>query len=159
MPDYLTCIMNSEAPEKSIADYLGVLEESGYRGRVKIAFDEWNLRSWHHPGFPRKEVQDYSNPEVTRLVGAREERHRIPIHHGRRVVLSVVPQCLLRHAEDVGMANIAPTVNTRGPLLFIRRESSGAPISTPWRCMPTCFSRESATCQSRRTHWFMAANP
>lgn len=54
MPDYLTCIIHSESPEQLIANYVGVLEDSGYRGRIKIAFDEWHLRSWHHPGFPRK---------------------------------------------------------------------------------------------------------
>jgi hypothetical protein len=75
MPDYLTCIMHSESPEQMIANYIGVLQESGYRGRIKIAFDEWNLRGWHHEGFPRKEVQDYTNPEVIRLVAAREKNH------------------------------------------------------------------------------------
>ena len=30
------------------------MDEAGFRGRIKIAFDEWNLRGWHHPGFPRK---------------------------------------------------------------------------------------------------------
>ena len=69
MPDYLTCITHSESPENMIRDYIGVLEEAGYRGRIKIAFDEWNLRGWHHPGFPRKTVQDYNDPEVKRLVG------------------------------------------------------------------------------------------
>ena len=44
MPDYLTCIMHSEGPENTIAGFLGVLDESGYRGRIKIAYDEWNLR-------------------------------------------------------------------------------------------------------------------
>ncbi len=117
MPDYLTCIMQSEAPEKLIADYVGVLDESGYRGRIKIAFDEWNLRGWHHPGFPRKEVQDYTNPEVISLIAAREKSD-IPSQYTMADALfsaSFFNACL-RHAEDVGMANIAPIVNTRGPL-------------------------------------------
>ena len=29
-----------------------LIEEAGHRGRIKIAFDEWNLRGWHHPGKP-----------------------------------------------------------------------------------------------------------
>jgi len=117
MPDYLTCIMYSDTPEQMISDYIGVLAESGYRGRIKIAFDEWNLRSWHHPGFPRKEVQDYKDPEVIRLVKARDEAD-IPCQYTMADALfsaSFFNACL-RHAEDVGMANIAPIVNTRGPL-------------------------------------------
>jgi alpha-N-arabinofuranosidase len=116
-PDYLTCIMQSEAPEKMIRDYIGVLEEAGYRGRIKIAFDEWNLRSWHHPGFPRKTVQDYNDPEVKRLVAARENNALASQYTMADALFSAsFFNACLRHAEDVGMANIAPIVNTRGPL-------------------------------------------
>ncbi len=116
-PDCMTCIMESEGPEKLIADYIRVLEESGYRGRIKIAFDEWNLRGWHHPGFPRKTVQDYDDPAVVKLVAARE-KNLIASQYTMADALfsaSFLNACL-RHADDVGMANIAPLVNTRGPL-------------------------------------------
>jgi alpha-N-arabinofuranosidase len=117
MPDYLTCIMHSESPEQLIANYIGVLQESGYRGHIKIAFDEWNLRGWHHEGFPRKEVQDYSNPEIIRLVAAREKNHIASQYTMADALFSAsFLNACLRHAEDVGMANIAPLVNTRGPL-------------------------------------------
>ena len=122
MPDYLTCIMKSEGPEELIANYVRVLEESGYRGRIKIAFDEWNLRGWHHPGFPRKTVQDYDNPEIIALVAARE-RNLIASQYTMADALfsaSFFNACL-RHAEDVAMANIAPLVNTRGPLYVHRK--------------------------------------
>ena len=117
MPGYLTCIMTSDSPEKMIADYIGVLEEAGVRGRIKIAFDEWNLRGWHHPGFPRKEVQKHDDPEVIRLIGERA-KNDIASQYSMADALfsaSFLNACL-RHAEDVGMANIAPIVNTRGPL-------------------------------------------
>ncbi|UCG49964.1 MAG: hypothetical protein JSU94_09295 [Phycisphaerales bacterium] len=117
MPDYLTCIMNSERPEQTIAGFVGVLGESGYRGRIKIAFDEWNLRGWHHPGFPRKTVQDYSDPEVAKLVKAREKNDIASQYTMADALFSAsFLNACLRHAEDVGMANIAPLVNTRGPL-------------------------------------------
>jgi alpha-N-arabinofuranosidase len=117
IPDYLTCIMHSESPERMIADYIGVLEEAGYRGRLKIAFDEWNLRSWHHPGFPRKAVQDYTDPEVKRLVAARDNNALAAQYTMADALFSAsFFNACLRHAEDVGMANIAPLVNTRGPL-------------------------------------------
>ncbi len=117
MPDYLTCIMESEGPEKTIVDTIAILEEAGYRGQIKIAFDEWNLRSWHHPGFPRKEVADYNDPAVIELVNARD-KNSIASQYTMADALftaSFLNACL-RHCDDVGMANIAPIVNTRGPL-------------------------------------------
>ncbi|MEN6308256.1 MAG: carbohydrate binding domain-containing protein, partial [Anaerohalosphaeraceae bacterium] len=67
-PDYLTCIMQSQGPEQSITSVIDILEETGYRGRIKIAFDEWNLRGWHHPGFPRKVFGSPDDPEVKKLI-------------------------------------------------------------------------------------------
>ena len=117
MPDYLTCIMQSEAPEKSLASFIGVLEESGYRGKIKIAYDEWNLRGWHHPGFPRKEVQNYADPKVAERVAARAKADIASQYTMADALFSAsFFNACLRHAEDVGMANIAPIVNTRGPL-------------------------------------------
>ena len=117
MPGYMDCVMKCEEPEQLISEYADVLEESGHRGRIKIAFDEWNLRGWHHPGFPRKTVQPYGDPEVVRLVRARE-KNLIASQYTMADALfsaSFLNACL-RHADDVGMANIAPLVNTRGPL-------------------------------------------
>jgi alpha-L-arabinofuranosidase len=117
MPDYLTCIMHSEGPEESIVGCLGVLDESGYRGKIKIAYDEWNLRAWHHEGFPRKTVQNYADPEVIRLIRAREKNDIASQYTMADALFSAsFFNACLRHAEDVGMANIAPLVNTRGPL-------------------------------------------
>ena len=117
MPDYMTCIMKSEGPEELITDYINVLEEAGYRNRIKIAFDEWNLRAWHHPNFPRKTVQDYNDPEVIESIEHRK-KNLIASQYTMADALfsaSFLNACL-RHSEDVGMANIAPLVNTRGPL-------------------------------------------
>jgi len=109
--------MHSESPEQLLANYICVLEDSGYRGRIKIAFDEWNLRGWHHEGFPRKAVQDYNNSEIIRLVAAREKNHIASQYTMADALFSAsFLNACLRHAEDVGMANIAPLVNTRGPL-------------------------------------------
>jgi alpha-N-arabinofuranosidase len=121
-PDYLSCVMLSDKPETDITETIRILDESGHRGRIKIAFDEWNLRGWHHPGFPRKMVQDYSDPDVRALIQARE-KNEIASQYTMADALfsaSFLNTCL-RHAEDVGMANIAPIVNTRGPL-FVHAE-------------------------------------
>jgi len=127
IPDYLTCIMKSDAPENEIANYTRVLDEAGFRGKIKIAFDEWNLRSWHHPGFPRRTVQNYADPEVMRLVAERDKSDIASQYTMADALFSAsFLNACLRHAEDVGMANIAPIVNTRGPLFvhpkgFVRR--------------------------------------
>jgi len=116
-PDYLSCIMKSELPEATLKSFISVLEESGYRGRIKIAFDEWNLRGWHHPGFPRKTIQNYADPEVTKLIKARDKNNIASQYTMADALFSAsfLNSCL-RHAEDVDMANIAPIMNTRGPL-------------------------------------------
>ena len=49
-------------PESSFLSILDILDKTGGRGKVKLAFDEWNLRGWHHPGFPRKQVSETSDP-------------------------------------------------------------------------------------------------
>ncbi len=116
-PDYLTCIMHSEEPERSLTGYIRILDEAGYRGKIKIAYDEWNLRGWHHPGFPRNAVQKYSEPEVQRLVQARDINDLASQYTMADALFSAsFFNACLRHAEDVGMANIAPIINTRGPL-------------------------------------------
>lgn len=117
MPDYLSCIMLSEGPEQTITSVIDILEEAGYRGRIKIAFDEWNLRGWHHPGFPRKIVETPQDPKTIGLIEARD-KNAIASQYTMADALfsaSFLNACL-RHADDVGMANIAPIVNTRGPL-------------------------------------------
>lgn len=115
--DYMTAIMKSTSPDRILAGCIGLIDKAGYRGKVKIAFDEWNLRAWYHPGFPRKTVQDYSDPEIQRLVDAREENEIASQYTMADALFSAsFFNACLRNAEDVGMANIAPLVNTRGPL-------------------------------------------
>ncbi len=116
-PDYLSCIMQSTGPETTIQRVIGLLDQAGHRGRIKIAFDEWNLRGWHHPGFPRKQVSDTGDPAVAQLIRNRD-KNAIASQYTMADALfsaSFLNACL-RHADDVGMANIAPIVNTRGPL-------------------------------------------
>ena len=109
--------MQAGGPDRLIREVIGVLEEAGYRGRIKIAFDEWNLRGWHHPGFPRKEVVDPGDAEARELI-ERRDINTIASQYSMADALfsaSFLNACL-RHCDDVGMANIAPIVNTRGPL-------------------------------------------
>ncbi|MFO0892039.1 MAG: alpha-L-arabinofuranosidase C-terminal domain-containing protein [Isosphaeraceae bacterium] len=116
-PDYPSCITLSDGPERTIGRVIALLDEAGVRGRVKIAFDEWNLRGWHHPGFPRKAVSDPADPSVGALIRARDRNDDASRYTMADALFSAsFLNACLRHADDVGMANIAPIVNTRGPL-------------------------------------------
>ena len=115
--DYLTAVMKSEMPEACVRIATKSLADHG-RGRIQIAFDEWNLRAWQHPGFPRDSVKDFQDPEVRRLVELRRRQNDAASQYTVADALfsaSFLNACL-RHCEDVGMANIAPIINTRGPL-------------------------------------------
>lgn len=48
--DYVTCMLKTTKPEEQIQHTINILKKTGYDNKIKIAFDEWNLRNWHHPG-------------------------------------------------------------------------------------------------------------
>jgi alpha-N-arabinofuranosidase len=116
--DYMTAITKSEMPEAYIKVAGESLGNAGMRDRIKIAFDEWNLRAWQHPGFPRNKVADYNDPKIIDLVQRRVKGNDFAEQYTMADALfsaSFFNACL-RHCENVTMANIAPIVNTRGPL-------------------------------------------
>jgi alpha-N-arabinofuranosidase len=117
IPSYLDCVMKSNGPERLISRYIGILEQCGFRGRIKIAFDEWNLRAWHHPGYPERKSVERDSAEIINKIAARE-KNQIASQYTMADALFTASffNACLRHAEDVDMANIAPIVNTRGPL-------------------------------------------
>jgi alpha-L-arabinofuranosidase len=115
---YLQAIARSDDPEAYISLIIESIEEAGLRGKLKIAFDEWNLRAWQHPGFPRDEVDDFNEPEILSLVDLRKQQNDLPDQYTMADALFAASffNACIRHSEDVTMANIAPLVNTRGPL-------------------------------------------
>ena len=115
--DYLTAITKSEAPEVNMTIVTESLRKAGF-DRIRIAFDEWNLRAWQHPGFPRDVVENYDAPAIRELVERRRKQNDLASQYTMADALfaaSFLNACL-RHSEQVTMATIAPLVNTRGPL-------------------------------------------
>ena len=118
-PDYLSCMMLSEKPDAHIGAAVRSIDEADMRERLTIAFDEWNLRSWHHPGFsghhPR--TVDPQDPEVIALIDARNKSLEPSLYTMADALFcaSFFNACL-RHADDVTMANVACLVNQTGPL-------------------------------------------
>jgi alpha-N-arabinofuranosidase len=107
---YLECMARTLEPENSIRRVEAMIRATGNEG-VSIAFDEWNLRGWHHPwttepGFV--EARDLNDDNSTYTVAD-------------AVFSAVFLNTCLRHADTVTMANLAPTVNARGPL-FVHPE-------------------------------------
>jgi alpha-L-arabinofuranosidase len=123
-PDYLSCMMLSEKPNTHINAIVQSLEKADMRGRIKIAFDEWNLRSWHHPGFSghvAREV-DYDDPEVVALIKARDKSLEPTLYTmADALFCASFFNASLRNSDDVAMANIACLVNQTGPL-FVHPE-------------------------------------
>ncbi len=112
---YLDCMMRSDMPEKDIRRTINILEEAGYgKGRIKIAYDEWNLRNWHHPwhGDFRKGF------EV-------DARRKNDIQSTYTMADALFSACFLnaclRNSDIVEMACFSPIVNTRGAL-FVHPE-------------------------------------
>ncbi|MCK5278835.1 MAG: hypothetical protein KAK04_09855 [Cyclobacteriaceae bacterium] len=121
-PNYLSCMVLSEKPElyiKKVVNSIHQAEAEGLieKGQIKIALDEWNLRSWHHPGFQRNEKVDYNDPEIIKLINARDKSLNPAIYNLSDALFaaSFFNSCL-RHSENIAMANIAPLVNQTGPL-------------------------------------------
>lgn len=109
--DYLHCVARSQQPEQQIQKAIDLLNQTGFGERIKIAFDEWNLRGWHHPGFPGGGA---NNLEMIR------ERDDNDINETYTMADAVFSASFLngclRHADYVHMACMAPVVNARGPL-------------------------------------------
>ncbi|MBR4172722.1 MAG: alpha-N-arabinofuranosidase [Kiritimatiellae bacterium] len=114
---YLKCMMRTTAPEADIMRTIGVLEKAGFGGgKIAIAFDEWNLRGWYHPGlgnFRRDATMDY------------EARRKNDIASTYTMADALFSACFLntclRHSDVVKMANFSPAVNTRGAI-FVHRK-------------------------------------
>ena len=95
----------------SIARVRGLLTALGLEKRIKIAFDEWNLRGWYHPNMH------------TETMGLTEAEYLAPrdqndVNSSYTMADAVFTACFLselnRNCDIVGMANFAPAVNTRG---------------------------------------------
>jgi alpha-N-arabinofuranosidase len=104
-------MVKSSNPVGGIVTVERLLDSTGFKGRIKIAFDEWNLRGWHSPGANKK--TGFGAAEI-------KARDRNDLNGTYTMADALFSACFLnsclRHADTVKMATIAPVVNTRGPL-------------------------------------------
>ncbi|MCE5279173.1 MAG: alpha-L-arabinofuranosidase C-terminal domain-containing protein [Planctomycetaceae bacterium] len=106
--DYATCMTRSLGPQEMIRRAASILDVANLGGKVAIAFDEWNLRGWHHPNLGSAAFGD---------VAARDKNDLNATYTMADAVFSACfLNACLRNAQTVKMACMAPVVNARGPL-------------------------------------------
>ena len=97
--------------DDSIKKTRGMLAAFGLEKDIKIAFDEWNLRGWHHPGVHQLEISS----DKAYYLGARDLNDRNQDYTMADTVFTgSFLNMLLKNSDIVGMANFAPIINTRG---------------------------------------------
>lgn len=108
---YLKCMLAGPIPERHIQQAVDLLNQNGFGEKIKIAFDEWNLRGWHHPGFPG------GGGNQLGMIQERDENDLNETYTMADAIFSAsfLNGCL-RQAKYVHMACMAPVVNARGPL-------------------------------------------
>ena len=105
---YDNIIARAFEPEARIVTVKHILGSLGYLGKLRIAFDEWNLRGWCHPNFMNFGAADHA------LMDAND------INSNYNMADAIFTACFLnsclRHCDVVGMANFSPVVNTVGAI-------------------------------------------
>lgn len=109
--DYDACMVYTKDIGASVRKVRGLLEALGLEKKIKIAYDEWNLRQWYHPCVHSVE-QGVTKEE---FLYPRDDND---INSQYTMADAVFTACFLnmcnRNCDLVGMANFAPVVNTRG---------------------------------------------
>ncbi|MCY4538107.1 MAG: alpha-N-arabinofuranosidase [Chloroflexi bacterium] len=95
-------------PEERIVTTKHILGSLGFLGKIRIAFDEWNLRGWCHPNLMMFGSADHAVIDKN------------DINSNYNMADAVFTACFLnsclRHCDVVGMANFSPVVNTVGAI-------------------------------------------
>jgi Alpha-L-arabinofuranosidase len=110
---YEECMAYTDKIDDSVQKVRGLLTALGLEKKIKIAFDEWNLRAWYHPNimdvYQGKTKEEYLNP-----------RNKNDINSQYTMADAVFTACFLnmvnRNCDIVGMANFSPIINTRGAI-------------------------------------------
>lgn len=111
LADYETCMAYTNSCDHSVKEVRGLLTAMHLEHQIRIAFDEWNLRQWYHPGV-MDAVQARTKEEYLLPRDKNDENSSYTMAD------AVFSACFLnamnRNCDIVGMACFAPIVNTRG---------------------------------------------
>lgn len=111
LANYTQCMAYTDQVDRAVKDVRGLLTALHLEKNIKIAFDEWNLRSWHHPNVHTIQQGIDKDSYVT-------PRNKNDDNSSYTMADAVFTACFLnamnRNCDIVGMANFAPILNTRG---------------------------------------------
>lgn len=121
--DYNTVILHTgEDISGSIDRVRAYLKALGLEKKIKIAFDEWNLRGWWHPNLMDIRDREHRQNEDEnfyreKVLGERDKNDINSIYTMADAVFSAAfLNTCLRNCDIVGMACFSPVVNTRGAI-------------------------------------------
>ena len=110
--DYATAMAQTNRLGQSIYKVKGALMMLDLDKQIKIAYDEWNLRGWHHPYIHKNMDADV---DIDTVLSARDKNDTNSTY---TTADSVFTACFLndciRNCDIVGMANFSPIINTTG---------------------------------------------
>lgn len=109
--DYEAVMAYTNRTEHSIAEVRGLITAMKLEKKIKIAFDEWNLRGWYHPNVHTIE-QGRTKEEYLYPRDKNDDNSKYTMADA--VFTACFLNALNRNCDIVGMANFAPIVNTRG---------------------------------------------
>jgi alpha-N-arabinofuranosidase len=106
--DYEACMAFTNTLDNQVKKVRGLLLAMDLDKKIRISFDEWNLRGWHHPNVDKGlRPEEYLKPR-----DLNDENSRYTMAD------AVFSACFLnmanRNCDIIGMTNFAPAVNTRG---------------------------------------------
>ena len=108
---YEECMAYTSDLDTDIRKVRGLLMAFGLEKRIRIAYDEWNLRGWHHPGV--LSIQQAISEEDYLLPRNLNDRN-CDYTMADAVFTACFLNTLCRNCDIIGMANFSPAVNTRG---------------------------------------------
>ncbi len=121
-PDYDSIILRTgEDLSQSIDRVRAHLTAMGLEKKIKIAYDEWNLRGWYHPYIMDIwNRENKRNEDETRYNEIINERGKNDVNSVYTMADAVFSACFLntclRNCDIVHMACFSPIVNTRGAI-------------------------------------------
>ncbi len=121
--DYRTVILHTGEDISGTIDRVrAYLTALGLEKRIRIAYDEWNLRGWWHPNlmetWDRKKLHlEDEDFYCKKVLGERDKNDINSIYTMADAVFSAAfLNTCLRNCDLVGMACFSPVVNTRGAI-------------------------------------------
>ncbi len=150
---YEQCIARTDDLDRDVRRVRGLLTAFGLEKKIRIAYDEWNLRGWHHPRVDDAPLGDRD------FIAARDLNDDNATYTMADAVFSACfLNMLLRNADVVGMANFAPAVNTRGLIFTYDRGIVLRPAYYVFEMYTQLMGDEVTDCFTRETPVMKAAD-